>query len=53
LIYDINENENTYPINEENFSKRINNHSDDYKKVVLDFSIKTRHISFNEFKGTI
>jgi len=44
---------NTYPINEINFTKWINNHSDEYKPLASEFREKTRHVSYTEFKGKL
>jgi hypothetical protein len=43
----------TYPINEDNFTKWINNHSDEYKPLASEFRAKTRHVSYTEFKGKL
>ena len=43
----------TYPINEDNFTKWINNHSDEYKPLASEFRAKTRHVSYTEFKGRL
>ena len=43
----------SYPINEENFARWIGNHSEPYKEAALEFRLKTRHVSFSEFKQTI
>lgn len=50
-LFEINVKE--YPINEENFMKWINNHSEPYKKIAFDFREQTRHVSFGEFKQVI
>jgi hypothetical protein len=43
----------SYPINEQNFARWIENHSEPYRPLAAEFRRSTRHVSFNEFKETI
>ena len=43
----------SYPINEENFARWVLNHSEPYRQAAINFRLKTRHVSFTEFKETI
>jgi hypothetical protein len=44
---------NTYPINEENFLKWINNHSERFKSEASDLRANTIHVSFLQFTETL